>query len=185
LLEKYQKEIIDEISYKEKFDFPVKKYYEKLGFDFNFDSFEKIGVEFIEHYNTMWQKCTLQNGSIELIKQLNMAGYTQFVLSAREKSQLLRELEHFGISGYMKKIVGIENNYANGKLDVAKEFFKEFKLQKKETLLVGDTLHDLEVANTLGIKCILFSGGHFSLQRLEQSNNTLIHRLEEVMQHVH
>ena len=33
--------------YRDLFDFPVKDYYSKLGYDFNSDPFDEIGMEFI------------------------------------------------------------------------------------------------------------------------------------------
>lgn len=36
-------------------------------------------------------------------------------------------------------------------------------LNPDTTLLVGDTVHDAEVAEALGIACILYAGGHNSL----------------------
>ena len=36
--------------YRDLFSFPVKNYYEKLGFDFEHESFEKAGNEFINEY---------------------------------------------------------------------------------------------------------------------------------------
>ena len=44
---------IEEISlqkYKEIFDFPVKKYYQKAGLDFKKTSFEVLGKEFMDEY---------------------------------------------------------------------------------------------------------------------------------------
>jgi len=37
----------------------------------------------------------------------------------------------------------------------------------KNTLFIGDTEHDLEVANAIGSHCALLSWGHSSTERLE------------------
>ncbi len=37
-----------------------------------------------------------------------------------------------------------------------------------ETLMVGDTVHDAEVAKALGFGCVLFTGGHNSEWRLRE-----------------
>lgn len=41
-------------------------------------------------------------------------------------------------------------------------------LNPDTTLLVGDTVHDAEVAEALGIACILYAGGHNSLDLLSE-----------------
>jgi phosphoglycolate phosphatase len=44
--------------------------------------------------------------------------------------------------------------------------------------MVGDTLHDAEVAEHCGFNCILYTGGHVSRQRLETKNLRIIDKLE-------
>ncbi|GAI63219.1 unnamed protein product [marine sediment metagenome] len=50
MLKKRNLSKIDSKKYREIFDFPVTKYYSKLGFDFSNESFEKLTVEFISEY---------------------------------------------------------------------------------------------------------------------------------------
>ena len=40
--------------------------------------------------------------------------------------------------------------------------------------MIGDTLHDAEVAEQCGFDCILFSGGHVAKQRLETTGFKII-----------
>ena len=47
-------------------------------------------------------------------------------------------------------------------------------------LLVGDTLHDAEVAQVLGTDCILIADGHQSKERLAQSGLPVVDSLEEL-----
>ncbi|MEA3444049.1 MAG: HAD hydrolase-like protein [Bacteroidota bacterium] len=54
-------------AYQAVFDFPVKNYYEKIGFDFQKESFEIVGTEFIEEYNKKQTACLLQEGSIKML----------------------------------------------------------------------------------------------------------------------
>ena len=37
--------------YREQFTFPVKKYYENLGFDFEKEDFKTVGLHFIQNFN--------------------------------------------------------------------------------------------------------------------------------------
>ena len=43
-----------------------------------------------------------------------------------------------------------------------------------EVLLVGDTLHDIEVAAALGVHCVLLPSGHQSRRRLEQGECAVV-----------
>jgi phosphoglycolate phosphatase len=48
--------------------------------------------------------------------------------------------------------------------------------------MIGDTLHDAEVAEQCGFGCILYSGGHVSKQRLETKGRRIIERLSDIKQ---
>ena len=59
LLKKYNKPVLSLIDYQKHFDFPVKDYYERIGFDFKQTPFEIVGTEFINGYYKRWQECKL------------------------------------------------------------------------------------------------------------------------------
>jgi len=67
--------------YMDVFDFPVKDYYQKLGFDFDHEPFEIAGTAFINRYQARCSECTLRTGALELITALHSAGYDQTILS--------------------------------------------------------------------------------------------------------
>ena len=50
LLSKYNKPILTVETYHKVFDFPVKDYYRRIGFDFNETPFEVVGTEFMNRY---------------------------------------------------------------------------------------------------------------------------------------
>ena len=47
--------------------------------------------------------------------------------------------------------------------------------------MVGDTDHDLEVANALGIRCVLFSGGHQPREKLAAAGAPVIDDLRSLL----
>ena len=65
---------IDSKKYREMFDFPVTKYYLKLGFDFSKESFEKLAVEFISEYYERFKECKLFDHTEELLKKIRDMG---------------------------------------------------------------------------------------------------------------
>ena len=72
-----------------------------------------------------------------------------------------------GIEHYFDEILGTSDIYAAGKEDIAKEYMKRAK--PKCALLIGDTTHDKEVADSLGIDCILVATGHQSKKVLQEA----------------
>jgi phosphoglycolate phosphatase len=44
----------------------------------------------------------------------------------------------------------------------------------EEVVMVGDTVHDFEVANAMGTDCILIASGHNSRERLEDTGTLVL-----------
>jgi phosphoglycolate phosphatase len=153
--------------YRELFDFPVKDYYERVGFSFDDESFEKVGTEFILQYDNRSNTTELQAGTEELIKDIYKKGIKQSVLSARKKEQLEEELEKFGIRKYFEYVYGLNDHYAGGKTEIGKELIQEINLPPEEIILIGDTTHDCEVANVLGIHTVAVSYGHHPAEKFK------------------
>jgi len=166
--------------YREIFDFPVKDYYQLLGFDFSEESFELVGNEFIALYDERHFECKMRSNALESIKHFNKANLNQYVLSARNHKQLQEEMEFFDILGHFKTFSGLSHNYANGKVELGKQLIENENILIDKTVLIGDTSHDFDVATELGIDCILLDGGHHSKNRLNKCGVRVINDLDEL-----
>lgn len=167
--------------YQELFDFPVKDYYVKLGFDFDKEPFDEVGLEFIIRYNRRQGETRLHPEVHAVLAQMATLGFTQHILSAREHNELIAETRSLGVFGYFNRIRGLDDHYAHGKTDVGLRLVEEIGAAKTKILFIGDTLHDAEVAAELGIDCILIPNGHHSEQRLTQVNVPLIYSLNDLI----
>ena len=87
---------------------------------------------------------------------------------------MLEQCRYYKIDKYFDDILGIDNIHAGGKVDIAIDFMKKTGIDPTEAMFVGDTLHYLEVAGAMGVKCILVSCGHQSLDVLKKSNTVII-----------
>ncbi len=167
-------------AYKAVFDFPVKDYYAKIGFDFQKESFEIVGTEFIDKYNLEQQKCELQYDALKLIRSFSALGLGQSILSARLQESLEDEINAFGIEPYFTNVFGLDHHYADGKLERGRQLVKTINIDPKKILFIGDTLHDLDVADKLKIKCLLIAHGHHSYKRLRARSENVFQNLTEV-----
>ncbi|MFA6186898.1 MAG: HAD hydrolase-like protein [Phycisphaerae bacterium] len=152
--------------YQEIFDFPVANYYKSLGFDFSKESFDLIAGEFISQYETERGKCKLQAGALTTIKKIKAAGILQSVLSASERASLIAALEMFELSDFFEHTAGLNDHYAHSKVDVGKKLLNDIGTSPEKILLIGDTTHDYEVSQQMGIDCVLIPAGHQSKRRL-------------------
>ena len=179
LLEKYDLPAINIEKYLEIFTFPVIEYYKKLGFDFNQTPFSIIGTEFIKEYTDRMFEADLQKGAREILNYFHEIGISQSLLSAA-KQQMLDDLMKFhNLKKYFLKVSGLTDHYANSKINAGKSWIKELKYDNKEVLLIGDTLHDVEVADEIGTECVLIARGHNTYDRLVSSGKNVFHNLHE------
>lgn len=165
--------------YQRIFDFPVSRYYQQLGFDFSKESFEQLGTEFIAAYEKRKSGLRLQPGARHLLHRLHLAGVKQAVLSAYQHDTLVTMLEQRGLADYFDWIVGADDHYAHGKAAQGAKLIERIKPPRGATVLVGDTIHDYEVARSIGVDCLLITAGHQSADRLNACGCPVVGSLAE------
>jgi len=158
---------ISKEEYKSIFTIPVKNYYAAIGFDFEKESFEVVGKKWIDEYELRKFECKTYPGIVEVMNKIKHFGIGQSILSAYSQHTLDEMTGYFGLTKYFTNIVGLDNVYAAGKLHLGQQLIKKLGNGKGETLMIGDTEHDFEVATEIGADCILLTGGHYSKERLE------------------
>jgi len=167
--------------YQQEFDFPVKDYYLKIGFNFSDKVFDDIAREYISSYQAQYRRCSLRQGVVDTIKSLKTACLPQSVLSASQQSSLIEALKHFGLKVFFENIGGLDDYYAHSKVDAGKKLLKNLSASGKEILLIGDTTHDYEVACELGADCLLLPAGHQSRERLIGAGARVCNNLNEAL----
>jgi phosphoglycolate phosphatase len=179
LLEKYNLSAIEKEKYLEIFTFPVIDYYRKLGFDFDKIPFSVIGTEFIKEYNDRMYDAKMQDGALDILNYFHEAGISQSLLSAAKQKMLDDMMMFHNLEKYFIKVLGLTDHYANSKVDAGKSWINELEYDTKEILLIGDTIHDVEVADEIGTECVLIAQGHTGYDRLKSSGKDVFYNLFE------
>lgn len=177
-------ETITKERYKNIFTFPIKKYYEAAGFDFQKKSFEALSDDFIKLYQQASLKCHLYNHVKEALEVFKAKGYRLVCLSASQIDNLKEQLCHFEIDKYFDAILGISNIYAASKVEIGRKYLEENSISSNDAIMIGDTLHDKEVCDAMGIKCVLFDGGHQSHQVLSAADVKIVSSYDEFVEYV-
>ncbi|HET6556525.1 MAG TPA: HAD family hydrolase [Prolixibacteraceae bacterium] len=167
--------------YKNVFSFPVKDYYQKIGFDFISEPFEVPALEYIDMYNCQVQHCGLHAHAVTVLKHFQKQGIRQFILSAMEQQTLNQCLEQQEIIQYFEHVSGLDNHYATSKLLNGQELISTLNMDVNELILIGDTVHDYEVASHLGCKCVLIANGHQARHILESTGVPVIDRVKDLL----
>ena len=167
--------------YREIFTFPIIKYYELAGVDFEKESYESLAIKFINNYQKASLNCKLYDGVIDTIKFLRDKGVNVYILSASEKNNLKEQCDHFKLTPIVCDVLGIDNIHAASKVNLAKDYIKSHNINLNETIFVGDTLHDDEVAKSVGVKSILIPNGHQAKSVLLKSDAIIIDDFKDLM----
>ena len=160
--------------YRDIFGFPVINYYEKAGFDFSKEPFEIPARQYVKLYASGESDLKLFPDVVDTLSFFKDNNYRQIVLSAMKEDNLRKMISNAGISHFFDGIFGIKDNYAREKVSIGKQVIENLNLNPEKCLMIGDTLHDAEVAEQCGFDCILFSGGHVAKQRLETTGFKII-----------
>lgn len=168
VLTKYNYDTITVEKYREIFTFPVKEYYSAVGFNFNVHPFEMVGMEYIYLYNEGLQKAELQPNATKVVNYFREKNIKQVVISAREHDSLQNDIKMTGIYEYFDTVQGISNNYANGKAELFEDYFSKNKIDKEKVVLIGDTVHDCEIAHQFGLHFIQMSKGHQNISHFSE-----------------
>ena len=180
MLEKYNYPLLTTEKYLSIFTFPVQEYYKKAGVDFDVYDWDTIAMEFISNYRKNVEKAKLHRDVQITLNHFDRKNISQYILSAMQQDFLNETVSAAGIDGIFKEIVGINNHYAATKEYVAGELLKEINLKATEICMVGDTIHDLDVAEAVGIPCVLISHGHQSHARLISTGAVVVKDFQEL-----
>lgn len=165
-------------SYREMFCFPIINYYRKLGFTFETEPYEVPADEWTAEYIAREGKITLTLGCKSALEGIKDRGIKQIIISSSEIVMLRREAKMLGVDGYFDDILGKDDNYAHGKVEMAKAWANG---KDYNALFIGDSKHDFDTARAIGADVVLFSGGHDSRSHLEECGVPIVDSLDEVL----
>lgn len=167
--------------YRDIFTFPVRNYYEIAGFDFSNESWDKVAHEFMDLYFENLYKAHVFHEASSVLEAFKQNNFRQFMVSAMEHESLINSVKEKGLYDCFEDISGIQDHYAGSKVDMAGRFVRDKDLDLNRTCLIGDSIHDFEVAEKLGICCLLVANGHQSYSRLRETGCQVVENLTETM----
>lgn len=155
--------------FREHFAFPARDFYRLVGMDVPDSEWDALAQEYHDTYHTF--SYGLNRGAFAALELVKRKGAGQSVISALHQLYLDLETNRFGVQPYMEHIYGTDNLDGGSKLSRARELLALFRSAAAASncnyTLIGDSIHDKEVADSLGIGCVLYSGGSHSRARLE------------------
>ena len=158
--------------YRDHFRFPVRPFYDSIGIVAKDEAeWNYIAREYHEVYAR--QPKRLNRETVTVLEAVRRAGVHQSIISALRQDLLEGDLATYGVREYFDEVYGTDNLNGTSKLDRAHELIATLAARDSEpaTLcsritLIGDALHDREVAAALGVRCVLCAQGSHAAHRL-------------------
>ena len=152
--------------YREIFGFPIEDYYIRAGFD-----------DYMQDYLARAGACPLAESAGPALSLLKGAGVQQVILSASNLPVLEQQVTERGVRPYFHRQLGLDNIYARSKVEVGLAYLTELKQRgavPAQAIMIGDSVHDFEVAQALGVRCVLQTAGHQSAQQLRATGAPVV-----------
>ena len=150
--------------YHRQFTFPVRRYYERAGV--TDETFVAVAHAWMAEYVRGFDAVPLHGDAVETLARFAAAGVRQAVLSATRRDMLESQIARFPIRAYFTDVLGLSDIYARSKEAVGLDYLARCGVPAASTLMIGDTLHDAEVARAMGTGCVLVARGHQSRETL-------------------
>ena len=185
MLERRGREPIAMDYYRDHFSFPCRPFYEQIGMPVPDAEWDALAREYHDVYSA--QPVRLNAEALSALERVKAAGARQSIISALRQDLLDGVTKALGVAPYMECVYGTDNLDGASKLDRALELMTKLVSTAKEgdrflsnVVMIGDALHDKEVADALGVRCVLCGQGSHAAWRLAKVAPTGATLLEAV-----
>lgn len=165
--------------FRDLFDCPVSRFYESLGFDMKGEDWDALSAQFFKVFFN-YPHVDLFPGTRPTLEALKAAGIGCSIVTSAEEKVCDALLKSYGIRGYFHSVFGLGDPNAGSKVERGRALFRELGLDASEVCMIGDTGHDLEVAEALGCRCVLLAAGYESRERLDRRGTPVLESIADV-----
>ena len=166
--------------YRRNMDMPIYKYYEKHA-DLTKIPLEYFTKEFLAGFEKHIETVTASPSALYTVRELSRRGAVQCIISSFEQKRLEGLTERFGFTPYMDGIFGASDILCLSKTERGKKWMKDEGADPADVLVVGDMVHDFDMAAEMGASCVLYDRGHQPREALEKTGTKVISDLKEIL----
>lgn len=164
-------------SYHQQFTFPVRTYYERAGV--TDDIFDAVAHAWMDEYTRGAADIPLHSDALDTLERFRAAGLRQVVLSASQLDILMTQLGYYGLENSFDEVLGLSDIYAGSKEAIGIRYLRGCGILPQESVMLGDSLHDADVAKAMGTRCALIARGHQSRETLLEAGVPVMDSLKE------
>ncbi|NOR41832.1 MAG: HAD-IIIA family hydrolase [Gammaproteobacteria bacterium] len=137
----------------------------------NITELENIADTYRHHY--LFENPTpapLFTGVNQLLDELRHDGYTLAISTGKSRAGLKQSIEEHDVNDYFATTRCAGENKSKPHPEMLHEILHELNFSADEAVMIGDSIHDLEMANNANMKCIGVTHGVHDAKTLENHN---------------
>lgn len=169
--------------YCEYVEVPIIRFYEKV-MDMSKENMESLSKEFNGILKDLMPQNPLFDNAKSVLEEINSKGVNQYIFSSSQSKYIEPLLKEFGLFHCFNAVLGADDCYVGSKAERTKRYIQCNNINPKDTLFVGDMVHDSEVAEFVNADCILISSGHQSVASLKVTGRKVISSIADLAEYI-
>ncbi len=129
--------------------------------------YQPLVERYRHHFMAQSQAIPLFEGARETIIELHEAGYSLGVATGKNTAGLQRALDSCGMGPYFHATRTAEQTFSKPHPAMLLELMEELAVSAERTLMVGDTTHDVLLAQNAGVDVLAVSFGAHPAEQLQ------------------
>lgn len=134
------------------------------------DKVEPLVARYRHHFLSQDDAIPLFDGARETIAELHEAGYSLGVATGKNRNGLERALTHTDMKKYFHATRTAEQTFSKPNPAMLFELMDELGVSAARTLMIGDTTHDLQLAQNAKVDALAMGHGAHPPEQLQAHN---------------
>lgn len=173
--------------YRENYDAPLHRFYENLGISretFDAKSAE-IAASFHPIYEPLAAHAHTRPGTKKMLQTLKNRGISSVILSNHTVEGICLQLSRLKLVDLFDAVLAngeAEEMHHTSKRHRLEQYLGEVTIDPSEVIIVGDTIEEIRIGHSLGLRIVSITGGNNSEIRLKDAQpNAIIHTVSELI----
>ena len=132
--------------------------------------YEPLVARYRHHFLAQDQTIPLFDGARETIAELHDGGYWLGVATGKSRVGLDRALESTGMKQYFHATRTADQTFSKPDPAMLLELMGELAVSTERALMIGDTTHDVQMAQNAGVDAVAVGHGAHSPEQLQELN---------------
>ncbi len=129
--------------------------------------YDEMAQRYRHHYLSHDHELVLFDGAYEMVETLAAAGYRLAVATGKSRKGLQRALEHSGLGDFFHATRCADECHSKPHPQMLLELMDELGALPEQSLMIGDTTHDLLMARNAGVSALAVAYGAHPRSLLE------------------